>query len=110
MKKYLVVIIIVDPNEVGNYRVLGSVCLSVCMFVCLPHFSDMVRPRELVFGTIVGYRSQMKPIDFGVNGYVFKVKFIKIIRSQLQHHDRYRVGSFFNITDHGRGQYMVDII
>ena len=34
----------------------------------------MVRPRGLVFGTVVGYRSEKKPIDFEVNGYIFKVK------------------------------------
>ena len=38
----------------------------------------MVRPRELVFSTIVGYRSETEPIDFGVNGCIFKVKVMKI--------------------------------
>jgi len=74
------------PNEVGNYRVFGpvrlsvclSVCVCVCVSVCLHLFSDMVRPRGLVFGTLVGYRSGTKPIDFGVNGYIFKVKVMKI--------------------------------
>ena len=34
----------------------------------------MVRPRKLVFGTVVGCRSEMKAIDFGVNQCIFKVK------------------------------------
>ena len=34
----------------------------------------MVGTRELVFGIIVGYKSETEPIDFGVNGYIFKVK------------------------------------
>ena len=38
----------------------------------------MARPSELVVGTIIGYRYEMKPIDFGVNGYIFKVKGMKI--------------------------------
>ena len=38
----------------------------------------MVRPRELLFGTIVGYRSETKTFDFGVNGCIFKVKVMKI--------------------------------
>ena len=27
-----------------------------------------------VFRTVAGYKSDMQPIDFGVNGYIFKVK------------------------------------
>ena len=70
------------------YRMIGSVCLFVCLSVymyiyvclsvCLPLFSGMVRPMSLVFCTIVGYRSETKPIDFGINGYIFKVKVMKI--------------------------------
>ena len=29
------IIIIVAPNEVGNYRVVGPVCVCVCLFICL---------------------------------------------------------------------------
>ena len=72
------ILFIVAPNEVGNYRMIGSVCLYVCMCVCLHLFSSMVRLRKMVFSTIVGYRSETKPIDFGVNGYIFKVKVMKI--------------------------------
>ena len=81
----------VAPNEVGNYRMIGSVCVSVCVclygwfcqFICLsvcpsPTFLGMVRLRWLVYGTIVGHRSETDPIDFGANGYIFKVKVMKI--------------------------------
>ena len=53
-------------------------CVCVCLSDCLPFFSAMVRPRELVFGTIVGYKSETKPIDYGVNRYIFKVKVMNI--------------------------------
>ena len=38
----------------------------------------MVRPRGLVFSTIVGYRSETETFDFWVNRYIFKVKVMKI--------------------------------
>ena len=63
----------------GNYYRVVGVCLSVGLFVCLsPTFSDMICPRELLFGTIVGYRSETELIDFGVIGYIVKVKVKKI--------------------------------
>ena len=77
------IIIIVAPNEVGNYRMIGSVCewvslcVCVCLSVCLP-FSGIVWPRGLLFGTIVGYRPETEPIDFGVDWYTFKVKVMKM--------------------------------
>ena len=87
------------------------VCLSVCLCVCLPLFSDMLRPRGLVFCTIVGYRSETKPIDFGVNGYIFKVKVMKIwllsFPPTAQVYGEISSLFFFNITEHGRGQYVV---
>ena len=59
----------------GNYSVVGSVCcLFVRLSVCRPLFSGMVRPRELIFSAVVGYRSATKPIDFVVNGYIFEVE------------------------------------
>ena len=33
----------------------------------------MEEHRKMVLGTIVEYRSEMKPIDFGVNRCIFKV-------------------------------------
>ena len=57
---------------------VGSVSLSVYLYVRLPLFSGMVRLRWLVYGTIVGHRSETDPIDFGANGYIFKVKVMKI--------------------------------
>ena len=53
----------------------------------------MIRPRELVFDTIVGYRSETDPIDF-------QVKYIWI---------DIEIVLFFNITDFGWGQCVVDI-
>ena len=52
----------------------GQLCLSTEDRLV----SGMVIPGGLVFGTIVGYRSETKPIDFGVNEYIFKVKVMKI--------------------------------
>ena len=52
---------------------IGSVTLSVCVSVCLPLFLDMEQPKKMVFKFVVGYGSQMKPIDFGVNRCIFKV-------------------------------------
>ena len=69
----------------------------------------MVRPRGLVISTIVGYRSETKPIDFGVNGYIFKVKVMKMLllsfppTAQVYRH--ILSSFFFDITDHEWGQY-----
>ena len=60
------VFIIVAPNEVGNYRIIGSVCLYVCLYVCLSPTFFGHGIRELVFCSMVGYRSGTEPIDFGV--------------------------------------------
>ena len=62
------------------FKVTGHLyvtCYS-CLSVCLHLFPGMVKPRDLIFCTIVGYRSETKPIDFGVNEYIFKVKVMKI--------------------------------
>ena len=44
-------LIIVAPNGVGNYKLVGSVCVSVCVYVyvCPPY---------------LGYGSETKPINF----------------------------------------------
>ena len=38
----------------------------------------MDRPRKLILDTIVGGRSETEPLDFWVNGYIFKVKAMQI--------------------------------
>ena len=55
----------------GNYRVVGSVCMNVCV---LPLFFNMDKLRDLLLSALVGYGPRMKPIDFEVNQYIFKVK------------------------------------
>ena len=74
----------------------------------------MERPRELVFSTIVGYRSGTKPIDSGVIGYIFKVKghqniYLLTFPTIAQVSGLIWSLFFFDIVVHGRGQYMVDI-
>ena len=77
---FMVNFIKVAPTKFGNYRMIGSVTLSVCLSVCLcgcmsvSLFSDMKRPREVVLGTKVGYMCETRPIDFRVSQSIFKVK------------------------------------
>ena len=59
--------IIVAPNGGANYRVVGSVCLSLCLPVA-HFFLDMEWPRKLVFSNMTGYRSGKKPVDLGLIG------------------------------------------
>ena len=65
------------PNEVGNYRVFGPVCVCVCVSVCLsvrqPHFSAGKTGRGAILSSMVGYGQKMITIDFGVNWCIFKV-------------------------------------
>ena len=51
-----VIFIIATPNEVGNNRIVGSVCQFICP--CVFHFfQGIVRPREHVFGIFAGHMS-----------------------------------------------------
>ena len=47
---------IIDPNEVGNYRIIGSVSLCGCLCVSLsPSFWNMEWLRKLVLNILVGH-------------------------------------------------------
>ena len=77
-------ILMVSNDSCDSFiRCFKNICgvfnyLLVYLFVCLsPTFSDMVRFGRLVFRTKLGYKSETKPIDFGVNQYIFKVTGVK---------------------------------
>ena len=55
------------PSLEGSEPLLSSVFVSLSQH---EHSGDYQNRHS----TIVGYRSETKPIDFGVNGYNFKVK------------------------------------
>ena len=93
MPSYLV---IVAPNEVGNYSIFGSVYLSVCLSVCMSvaHFFRTWNDIGImVFCNMVGYRSGMEPIDVGVIPCTLEVKgqenLILDFHSYLHHVNRH---------------------
>ena len=87
--------------------------MKIYFLVIFAHSSSIQRATEL-FGTIVAYWSETEPIDFGVNGYIFKVKVMKNIFLSFsliaQVYREILSLFFFNIIKHGRGQYMVNTV